>query len=217
MIEVALFPIPDVVAFPGTTMPLHVFEPRYRQMVQDCESSGRMIAVTDVLRAIHQPKTPPKQQQTLEQTLSSNQTTYKPRDVFSAGRCELIETLADGRVLINIHMSQRLRMLDEVQSLPYRIVACETIDDELSSSTDAQDGQLQASIHARLLELIGSQDAARAAELDLESWIAMSPADYSFKLFQVLRFDSSLMQQVLESQSASERLQIIWQLLSHAE
>ena len=33
--EVALFPIPDLVAFPGTVIPLHVFEPRYRKMVHD--------------------------------------------------------------------------------------------------------------------------------------------------------------------------------------
>lgn len=213
MIEVALFPIPDLVAFPGTMLPLHVFEPRYRQMVQDCESSGRMIAVTDVLKAIHQPKKP----QTLEQSLSSNQTTYKPREVFSAGQCEVIETLADGRILINIHMSSRLRMLDEVQSLPYRIVSCEAIEDEVTTSDSVEEAELQATIHARLLELIGSQDEERAAELGLPEWMALTPADYSFKLFQVMRFDSGLMQQVLESQSAVERLTIIWQLLSKAE
>lgn len=213
MIEVALFPIPDLVAFPGTTLPLHVFEPRYRQMVQDCASSGRMIAVTDVLKAIHQPKKP----QTLEQSLSSNQTTYKPRDVFSAGQCEVIETLADGRILINIHMSARLRMLDEVQSLPYRIVSCEAIEDEVATSDSVQEAELQATIHARLLELIGAQDEARATELGLPEWVSLTPADYSFKLFQVMRFDSGLMQQVLESQSAGERLAIIWQLLSKAE
>ncbi len=213
MIEVALFPIPDLVAFPGTTLPLHVFEPRYRQMVQDCEVSGRMIAVTDVLKAIHQPK----KTQTLEQSLSSNQTTYKPRDVFSAGQCEVIETLADGRILINIHMSSRLRMLDEVQSLPYRIVSTEAIEDETSTSDPVQEAELQATIHARVLELIGAQDEARAAELGLPEWMALTPADYSFKLFQVMRFDSGLMQQVLESQSAGERLAIIWRLLSKVE
>jgi Lon protease-like protein len=30
-----LFPLPDVVHFPGTALPLHVFEPRYRRMVED--------------------------------------------------------------------------------------------------------------------------------------------------------------------------------------
>jgi len=30
-----LFPLPNVVHFPGTRLPLHVFEPRYREMVAD--------------------------------------------------------------------------------------------------------------------------------------------------------------------------------------
>ena len=30
-----LFPLPNIVFFPHTRLPLHVFEPRYRQLVQD--------------------------------------------------------------------------------------------------------------------------------------------------------------------------------------
>jgi len=33
---IPIFPLPDVVFFPETFLPLHIFEPRYRQMVQDC-------------------------------------------------------------------------------------------------------------------------------------------------------------------------------------
>jgi len=32
---IPLFPLPNVVLFPGITLPLHVFEPRYRDMVRD--------------------------------------------------------------------------------------------------------------------------------------------------------------------------------------
>ena len=31
--QVPLFPLPKIVHFPGTLLPLHVFEPRYRQMI----------------------------------------------------------------------------------------------------------------------------------------------------------------------------------------
>ena len=51
-VEVALFPIPDVVAFPGMVLPLHVFEPRYRQLVHDCVQDDRLVAVS------HTQKTP---------------------------------------------------------------------------------------------------------------------------------------------------------------
>jgi len=39
-----LFPLPDVCLFPGTVLPLHVFEPRYRQMVEDqLDRAGRIV------------------------------------------------------------------------------------------------------------------------------------------------------------------------------
>lgn len=37
--RIPLFPL-DVVLFPGMVLPLHIFEPRYRKMVQDCVDSG---------------------------------------------------------------------------------------------------------------------------------------------------------------------------------
>ena len=42
-----VFPLPRVVFFPGATLPLHLFEPRYRAMVEDCIEHGpRAMAVT---------------------------------------------------------------------------------------------------------------------------------------------------------------------------
>jgi len=35
-----VFPLPRVVFFPGTALPLHLFEPRYTEMVEDCLRSG---------------------------------------------------------------------------------------------------------------------------------------------------------------------------------
>lgn len=41
---VPMFPLADVVLFPGTVLPLHVFEPRYRQMVEDeLDRAGRLV------------------------------------------------------------------------------------------------------------------------------------------------------------------------------
>jgi hypothetical protein len=45
--ELPVFPLPRVVFFPGSTLPLHLFEPRYREMMEDCVSKGPMaMAVT---------------------------------------------------------------------------------------------------------------------------------------------------------------------------
>ena len=44
--ELPLFPLPQVVLFPRAMLPLHVFEPRYRQMLADClETHGAMAVV----------------------------------------------------------------------------------------------------------------------------------------------------------------------------
>jgi hypothetical protein len=43
--EIPIFPLPNVVFFPHTLLPLHIFEPRYRQMLADCLFGGRRLAV----------------------------------------------------------------------------------------------------------------------------------------------------------------------------
>jgi len=40
-----LFPLPNVVLFPNVFLPLHIFEPRYREMVADAAASDRMIGM----------------------------------------------------------------------------------------------------------------------------------------------------------------------------
>ncbi len=42
---VPVFPLPQTVFFPTTSLPLHVFEPRYRQLVEDAREGGGLIAV----------------------------------------------------------------------------------------------------------------------------------------------------------------------------
>jgi uncharacterized protein len=40
-----LFPLPNVVLFPNVCLPLHIFEPRYRQMVADALDGDRIIGM----------------------------------------------------------------------------------------------------------------------------------------------------------------------------
>jgi uncharacterized protein len=42
---IPLFPLPTVVLFPNVYLPLHIFEPRYRQMVTDALAGDRMIGM----------------------------------------------------------------------------------------------------------------------------------------------------------------------------
>lgn len=42
---VPVFPLPNVVLFPKVQLPLHIFEPRYREMVRDAMSGERLIGM----------------------------------------------------------------------------------------------------------------------------------------------------------------------------
>lgn len=210
MATVALFPIPNAVAFPGTIFPLHVFEPRYRKLVQDCVEEQRMVGISHVIKAIHTPAEP----KTLEKALSSNQTTYKPRQVFCAGHCEIIETTSDGRILTHVHIEQRLTLERELQSLPYRIVDCAPLLDEPDDQDVAANRELQQQINTALQNLLTKQNPGNANRLNTPQWLTLTPAEFSFKIFQHIQLDADIMQDILEMPSANARLNLIWQILS---
>jgi Lon protease-like protein len=211
-VEAALFPIPNLVAFPGTVIPLHVFEPRYRQLIKDSLESQRMIGVCHTRKTIR--KAP--KDQTAAEMLSSNQATYQPQEVFSAGPCKLIDTTPDGRLLAEIHVEKRLMIKAERQTLPYRIVTCEIIDDEEdeAEAISADGAQLQKDIIAALHPMIAKQNREAADSLLNPAW---TRTDFSFGVFQYLRLDPDLMQQILECRSSFERLSTIWQVIQQGE
>lgn len=48
---VPVFPLPNVVLLPGMRLPLHIFEPRYRQMTRDALAGARTLVVTQLAPA----------------------------------------------------------------------------------------------------------------------------------------------------------------------
>jgi len=52
-LTIPLFPLPNVVLFPNVFLPLHIFEPRYRQMTADALAGDRIIGMV-MLRAGYQ-------------------------------------------------------------------------------------------------------------------------------------------------------------------
>lgn len=211
-IEVALFPIPNMVAFPGTMVPLHVFEPRYRRLVHDCVETGRLLGVCHTKKTIRKP---PKNQ-SIEEALNTNQATYQPWEIFSAGPCQITETLPDGRLIAEINMTTRFRLVDEVQSIPYRIVSCVPLQDESEPDDLTLAPKLKRSINDKLIEMIGTENPEVADALNTPGWIDMEPAEYSFKIFQFLRFDADTMQEILEMPCVWRRLGITWEILRRA-
>ena len=43
--EISIFPLANAVFFPNTVLPLNIFEPRYKKMVEDALASNKMIGM----------------------------------------------------------------------------------------------------------------------------------------------------------------------------
>ena len=99
-----LFPLPNLVFFPHTRLPLHVFEPRYRQMVRDVLDTDQRFGIV-LLRPGWEPEY------------------FGAPPIFEWGTVGTIEQavpLEDGRFNIVVRGDIRFRVLDEVSRVPYR-------------------------------------------------------------------------------------------------
>ena len=94
---IPLFPLPTVVLFPNVYLPLHIFEPRYRQMVTDALAGDRMIGMV-----LLQPG--------YEAEYHGTPEIY---EVGCAGVITHVERLADGRFNIVLRGVERFRILGE--------------------------------------------------------------------------------------------------------
>ena len=210
MLDVALFPIPGSVNFPWVACTLHVFEPRYRHMVRQCVDEGMYIGVCHTEKALHSNT----RQQDMREALSSNQSTYKPCEVLSAGPVEVLQTLDDGRLLIQIDVNIRLRLRQEKQTLPFSIWACE----ELADDACDDDGllglqQCKAKILQRLLTIAHGDQAAQQS-LRSDHWQTMSAEKFSFAVTAMLGMQPDLAQHLLEMTDAGQRLETVLEMIN---
>jgi Lon protease-like protein len=101
---IPVFPLPNVVLFPGVPLPLHIFEPRYRDMVREA-SDGHEIIGMALLRGDWQPQ-------------------YQGNpDIFEtgcAGRLVNVEALPDGRFNILLHGVREFTMRRHLFEKSYR-------------------------------------------------------------------------------------------------
>ena len=216
-IDVALFPIPGMVTFPGTVAPLHVFEPRYRSMIKYCLENNTMLAVSHTRKTKKSKASNALKKPTPNVIdMNSNLPSHESHDVFSAGNCELVETTDDGRMHVNVHFKHRLRRIKTLQQVPFETVHCELFEDT-DSSLDKQ-GLEELVVELQQLVLLVSKQA-NSVLYDLlrqSSWQSLSPAAFSYQLFNYFKFEADFMQTVLEQNQVEQRLKLIWQGLSQA-
>jgi Lon protease-like protein len=110
---IPLFPLATVVFFPNTLLPLHVFEPRYRQMVKDVINAERIIGMVLLKPG-------------WEKNYKGNPEIY---DVACMGRIVNSEALEDGRFNIVLYGLKRVKILEIVRDLPYRLARVGILED----------------------------------------------------------------------------------------
>ncbi len=115
---IPIFPLPDVMLFPGATRPLHIFEARYREMVADALEGDRLIGMV-MLRPGYEAD-------------------YEGRPpvhpVGCVGVIAEATELPDGRYNILLGGLTKFRILSEDDSRAYRLADIEPISDAIGAA-----------------------------------------------------------------------------------
>lgn len=110
---VPVFPLPGVVLFPQTIIPLHIFEPRYRAMTADALSGDRTIGVALLKEGF-------------EPLYHTRRAPIHP--VLGLGRIVESEQIKDGNYNVLLRGIARARIVEEVPERPYRLARVEPVE-----------------------------------------------------------------------------------------
>ena len=186
---IPLFPLPNVVLFPSVFLPLHIFEPRYQEMLADALKGDRLIGIV-LLK-------------------SGRDDIEEPPPIYEVGCAGLIshaEKLEDGRSNIILRGIQRFRIVTEQDGHPYR---CAQIQPLPEPSTDTTRGAArQARRHLEDL-LAGRLDMPGGAAVPGD----MGDEDLVNTLAQYLDFEPVEKQALLEREDIISRSESLIELI----
>lgn len=179
--ELPLFPLPEVVLFPGKRLPLHIFEFRYRIMMNTILNGDRRFGVLMV----------------------------DPTDgsVAKVGCCaEIIhyQRLPDDRMKIMTVGQQRFRVLEYVREKPYYVGLVEWIEDE---PTDQDLRSLSTEVDQLLRDVVYLSAKLTGQEIELPDDIPDLPTELSYWVAGNLYGVAQEQQSLLELQDTSARLE----------
>ncbi len=130
--QARLFPLPNLVMFPHVIQPLHVFEARYRELMQDALAGDKLIAMAVLAPGWE------------------NDYEGRPalRPVACLGRIATHERLPDGRFNMLLLGLRRVRLVEELPAERlYRLAQVDLLEDAYPATGDAGRQQL----HQRLM------------------------------------------------------------------
>jgi Lon protease-like protein len=183
-----IFPL-QAVLFPGTPLPLHIFEPRYKRMLADCLAADRRFGITPATKEGLLPEV---------------------GAVGCIAEVRVNQELPDGRSNIVVLGDSRFvlsRILDE--SLPYIVALVQTFDDDIDTLPAAEEvatlRELFTVYFSGLRELNDTEPEEPTLSDDAQS--------LSFQVAGAVECDPGIKQKLLAERSTSGRVKALIQLL----
>jgi Lon protease-like protein len=189
--ELALFPLSNVVLFPGLKVPLHIFEPRYRQMMQDVLAADRLIGMA-VVRPEHQDEMP------------GDPPLYP---IGCCGEISEFQQRPDGRYDLVLHGLWRFRIVSEDPregERLYRIGRVEPLEDAFPDSLRERVARLRANV-VENVAFLARQAAADGARFDPKLFEGVDDATFVNVLANAIAFPVEEKQALLEADGIPER------------
>jgi Lon protease-like protein len=184
LLETPLFPL-KVVLVPGMALPLHIFEPRYRQMTCECLDSNTQVGVVLAL-----PGGGPGDE--------------RPAHVGTLARIVDYERLPDGRYNLLAMGTQRFEIVELRHDRPYLSALIRLLpdrDEPGDVESLAEEARVTLEEYLRhVLEVIGSEH--------LDIGVPDDPVDLSYIIIMCLGRDDGEKQRMFEETSIARRLEL---------
>lgn len=193
---IAVFPLSGALLLPRSRLPLHIFEPRYLQMIEDTlKTPGRLIGMC-------QPNQVPGRDGHGLQTIGC------------AGRLTQFSETEDGRYMITLSGASRFRVVSEVEGFsPYR--RCEVSWDGFERDLGKEEAD--HGFHRKpFMDLLGRYFESRGLSAD---WDTLKDAEDELlinSLSMMLDFDPEDKQALLEAPSLQTRRETLITLIEYS-
>jgi len=192
--QLPIFPLPGAVLLPYALIPLHVFEPRYRKMIRDCQAGAGVLALANI------------PQEAVRERID------RPRvlPIVGAGLLARVDPLPDGRSNIVLRGVLRARIVEELPSRePYRLVRAEPIEEVVADSRRLD--QAAQELRQLVLALCTRRPGTASVALAQMAGTSARPGDLADAVGAMVFESPHERQQLLETVSTEERLRRVAQ------
>jgi hypothetical protein len=190
-VTIPLFPLENVVLLPDGVVPLHIFEPRYRQMTEHALAGDRHLGMIAV------------------RTGGSSEMAGEPPlfEIGCAGFIAEHQRSADGRFQLLLRATERFRVLRELPREPgrlYRVAEIEQLQEDVGDAEAARRARDQV---LDLLVRLTERRLGPKRSIDSGPLRALGLARFATSVAQSLALPTREKQSLLEAATLAERLE----------